>query len=487
MRTSLRLRVVLALVGLLAVGLVGFSAGVNTLLRGYLSMQLDEQLLTAKSALQADLRDGTHGGLSQVLSASATWPELKRALVDGTDPNRPLFPPGLYAEISDNDGTVLDRGLVPAEQNVTPPALPAKARYWHLDRPVGMIEIGSGDSAYRVMVTPLQVGGAPRLLVLGLPMRSVMTIMNQLMLLELIFGTLVVVCGVVAALLLARLATRPLVRIARTADAIAAGDLSLRVSDAGRRSEVGRVGLALNAMLVEIQRAMDRLVESERRMRLFLADASHELSTPLTSIRGYAELFRAGARNRPQDLDRVLARIESEATRMSGLVNDLMLLAELDELDEARPPRLERVDLSMIAAESVDDARVRAPDRLIDLETTGPVWVQAEASRLRQVAANLTSNACRHTPGGTAIHVRVLEEQGAAVLEVADEGPGLTPEQARSVFDRFYAGPKGGAGLGLAIVAAIAAAHGGRVQVDSGPGAVFRLELPIYDRFLSRP
>lgn len=476
MRTSLRLRVALALVVLLVVGLTGFGVGVDTLMRGYLSMQLSEQLLTAEATLQADLRAGSPRELSQVLSTSATWPEVKRALVEGNGPSRLVFLPGLVAELRGLDGKVLDRGSVPAERAVSLPDMPAKMR-----RP--FTDVGSGDSAYRVLMADVQVGGVTRLLLLGLPLHPITVIMNQLMLLELAFGLVVVAVGAVLALLLARVATRPLVRIARTADAIAGGDLSLRVPDAGRRSEVGRVGLALNAMLGEIQRAMDRLVESERRMRRFLADASHELSTPLTSIRGYAELFRTGARDRPEDLDRVLRRIESEATRMSGLVNDLLLLAELDE---DRPLRRDRVDLTAIAAEAVDDARVRAPDRLIELEAAGPVWVEAEGSRLRQVAANLTSNACRHTPPGTPVYVRILEEDGAAVLEVADEGPGLTPEQARSVFDRFYAGPDGGAGLGLAIVAAIAAAHGGHVHVEPGPAAVFRVELPISDRFLTK-
>jgi two-component system OmpR family sensor kinase len=233
---------------------------------------------------------------------------------------------------------------------------------------------------------------------------------------------------------------------------------------------VGRVGLALNTMLGEIQRYVDRLVESEQRMRRFLGDASHELSTPLTSIRGYSELFRSGARDRPEDLARAMSRIEAEAARMTGLVEELLLLAELDE---GRPLHPARVDLATIAADAVDDARLAAPDRTIELEAAAGLYVRGEENRLRQVAANLLSNACRHTPPGTPI--TVIAAPG--VLEVADDGPGMDAERAARIFDRFYGD---GSGLGLAIVASIVAAHGGTVRVTSAPGegAKFRIELP---------
>jgi two-component system OmpR family sensor kinase len=269
---------------------------------------------------------------------------------------------------------------------------------------------------------------------------------------------------------MARVTARPLARIAATADAISGGDLTRRVPDRNPRTEVGRVGLALNAMLGEIQRYVDRLVESEQRMRRFLGDASHELSTPLTSIRGYSELFRSGARDRPEDLARAMSRIEAEAARMTGLVEELLLLAELDE---GRPLHPARVDLATIAADAVDDARLAAPDRTIELEAAAGLYVRGEENRLRQVAANLLSNACRHTPPGTPI--TVIAAPG--VLEVADNGPGMDAERAARIFDRFYGD---GSGLGLAIVASIVAAHGGTVQVTSAPGegAKFRIELP---------
>jgi two-component system OmpR family sensor kinase len=310
----------------------------------------------------------------------------------------------------------------------------------------------------------------PVLVTLAIPTAPVDGVLQQLTIIELVLGMIIVVVGAALALFMARVTARPLARIAATADAISGGDLTRRVPDKNPKTEVGRVGLALNAMLGEIQRYVDRLVESEQRMRRLLGDASHELSTPLTSIRGYAELFRSGAQDRPEDLARAMSRIEAEAARMTGLVEELLLLAELDE---GRPLRPTRVDLATIAADAVDDARLAAPDRTIELEAAAGLYVHGEENRLRQVAANLLSNACRHTPPGTPITVTAAP----GVLEVADEGPGMDAERAAHIFDRFYGD---GSGLGLAIVASIVAAHGGTVQVVSAPeeGAKFRIELP---------
>src|SRR5207244_4041144 len=222
---------------------------------------------------------------------------------------------------------------------------------------------------------------------------------------------------------------------------------------------------------------------SEQRLRRFVADASHELRTPLTSIRGYAELFRRGAAEHPDDLETAMRRIEDESARMSVLVDDLLLLARLDQ---GRPLEQEEVDLVALASDAVDDARAVSPDRPITFQTNGPVTVTGDEARLRQVTANLLANARVHTPEGTRVHVRVESTQEGARLEVADEGPGLDADEAAHAFERFYradparARAGGGSGLGLSIVAAIAAAHGGRATLDTGPGrgAIFRVELP---------
>ncbi|MGN9782118.1 sensor histidine kinase [Nonomuraea sp. ZG12] len=280
-----------------------------------------------------------------------------------------------------------------------------------------------------------------------------------------------------------RLGLRPLTRMERTAGHIARGDFASRVPAPDGHTEAGRLGTAMNVMLDRVESEIAARTASESRMRRFLADASHELRTPLTSVRGFAELYRRGG----ADTGEMMGRIEDEAARMGVLVNDLMTLAQLDE---ERPLDRRPVDLLEVAAESIRDARVRVPDRQVRLsgfdDSLVPVSVVGDEARLRQVAANLVGNALTHTPADASVTVRVGRRQGMAVLEVADTGPGVPPEHVPHVFDRLYrVNPgrtrgSGGAGLGLAIVAAIVHAHGGEVELDSRPGegATFRVLLP---------
>jgi two-component system OmpR family sensor kinase len=269
-----------------------------------------------------------------------------------------------------------------------------------------------------------------------------------------------------------------------TAGAIAAGDLTRRVEPADDRTEVGRLGLALNAMLTQIESAFEERRASEDRLRRFVADASHELRTPLTSIRGYAELFRRGAADRPEDLSKAMGRIEAEAARMGILVEDLLLLARVDE---SRPLERERLDLAALAAEAVDDARIAAPERRVELAAVADVAVIGDRVRLRQVLDNLLDNVRAHTPAEVRTAVRVSAEDDEAVLGVEDDGPGLDVDDVDRVFERFYrtdasrARSSGGSGLGLSIVAAVVAAHGGTVSADRSPlgGARFRVRLPL--------
>jgi two-component system OmpR family sensor kinase len=254
-------------------------------------------------------------------------------------------------------------------------------------------------------------------------------------------------------------------------------DLRRRVTGPATDDEIGRLARTMNETL-------DRLHDAVQQQQRFVADASHELRTPLTSIRGYSELFRRGADQRPEDLEKVMRRIEDEAARMGILVDDLLLLARLDQ---GRPLEREPVDLTNLATDAVEDARVVAADHVVSFEGDGPVVVLGDAHRLRQVLGNLIANACTHTPAGTLVTVRVASTGDEAILEVADRGPGLAAGEAEHVFERFWrADPSrtrasGGAGLGLSIVAAIAAAHGGRAEVDSEPGAgaTFRVRLPL--------
>ena len=294
--------------------------------------------------------------------------------------------------------------------------------------------------------------------------------------------------AVLAALALAswwmlRLGVHPLENMARAADAIAEGDLSQRVDHPGEKTEAGRLGIALNSMLERIEEAFRAQQASEDRVRRFAADASHELRTPITSIRGYAELWRAGGLRGEGELAEAMRRTEQEASRMGRLVDDLLLLARLDQ---RRPLDRVPVRLDQLAADAVNDARAVEPGRPLNLVAEA-VIVQGDETRLREVVANLVSNARVHTPATAPVLVEVTAVDRWARLVVADEGPGMAPDVAAKVFERFYradparARAGDGAGLGLSIVAAVVEAHGGTVTLTSeaGHGSRFVVDLPL--------
>jgi two-component system OmpR family sensor kinase len=332
-----------------------------------------------------------------------------------------------------------------------------------------------------VRVTTLP--GVSATTVVALPLGDVNSTLSHLRWIELAVTGAVVALAVLVGLWLVRISFRPLDDIAETAGAIAKGELDRRIPGTEPRTEIGRLGIALNAMLARIEAAFAERKASEERLRRFVADASHELRTPLTSIRGYAELFRRGADRRPEDLAKVMHRIEDEATRMGVLVDDLLLLARLDQ---GRPLDREPVDLAALVGQAVDAAHAVEPDRPLSLAVDSPVTVVGDPRRLRQVVDNLLANVRTHTPPGCPASVTVGSENGNAVLEVADEGPGIDPVAAERVFERFYRADtsrsrdNGGVGLGLSIVAAITDAHGGRVRAGPrhGGGASFLVELP---------
>ncbi|GAC1335384.1 MAG: HAMP domain-containing sensor histidine kinase [Candidatus Dormibacteria bacterium] len=341
----------------------------------------------------------------------------------------------------------------------------------------------AGGPDYRAHVWSVPSNAGTLRVVVALPLGDVRDTLNQLLLIE-VLVTLGVLGGATGAgLVLVRLGLRPLNEIELTAGAIAAGDLTQRVRRAEKRTEVGRLGLALNSMLGQIESAFAEKEASEQRLRRFLADASHELRTPLTSIRGYAELFRRGADSRPDDLARVMLRIEEEGARMGVLVDDLLLLARLDQ---GRPLERGVVNLTEVAAQAVDAARAVEPGRPIEFEGGSDLTVRGDQRRLRQVFDNLLANVRTHTPGDTRTVVRLRAEGAGVIAEVADFGPGLPAEDRERVFDRFFrADPgrsrdRGGAGLGLAISRAIIESHGGSIEaLDSVPcGTTMRIHLP---------
>ena len=359
----------------------------------------------------------------------------------------------------------------------------------------------SGDGSLRWRVLTYQVKtlngsafntGEEAHLAIAAPLDTVDGSVATLVWIELLVGA-----GVLAGLAgigvaVVRASLYPLKEMEYTASSIAAGDLSQRVVERDPHTEVGRLGRSFNLMLGHIESALDarekserRARESEERMRRFVADASHELRTPLTTVRGFAELYRQGGPGSSEHQADIMHRIELEATRMGMLVEDLLLLARLDQ---ERPIELRQVDLLGVAVDTITAAEVAAGDRRIELHTRGgPFVVRGDEMRLRQVLSNLVSNAIRYTPDGSNITVSLSIVDEKAQLQVADDGPGMTEDQVDRVFERFYRADKarsrteGSTGLGLAIVAALVAAHDGEVSLWSRPGegAVFTVELRL--------
>jgi signal transduction histidine kinase len=342
-------------------------------------------------------------------------------------------------------------------------------------------------------------------LLVGRPVSDISNQVSGLVIAELITGgallALLAACG---SWLIGR-GLAPLNRMASTAGLItSSGDLTARMSDPDDRQEIGRLAGAINTMLDRIQQAFGARLRSEQKVRQFAADASHELRTPLTTIRGYAELYRQGALG-PGELPNAMRRIEQEADRMSRLVAELLELARLDRESSLD---LTETDLAALAVDAVADARAVEPYRPVSADVPPTLVVTADEPRIRQVLANLLGNVRAHTPPGTAVTVRVYPAGDGAVLEVSDNGPGMSDQDAARAFDRFHRGARGnggpreqqavapeggaaaGSGLGLSIVQAIAAAHGGYVRLRSAPGAGTTVHLWIpadFDRRRGAP
>lgn len=353
--------------------------------------------------------------------------------------------------------------------------------------------VGSVDAGprWRVLARPIVESGSGRVLgsvAVALPTTAADATLARMRWVLVALGVGVVGLGALAGSVGVRRALRPLRQIEDTAAAIAAGDLSRRVPDAPTTTEVGRLAAALNGMLAQIEAAFGARTASEQRMRRFVSDASHELRTPLATIRGYGELYRMGAVP-PDAVPDTVRRMEDAATRMGRLVQDLLDLARLDE---GRTLRREPVDLAVAVHDAAADLRALDPARPVRVEPLAPgastqgAVVLGDEDRLRQVLANLVGNAARHTPAGTAVELVVGRAGSSVVLEVRDHGPGIDPEHAARVFERFYrvdvarGRESGGAGLGMAIVAAIVAAHDGTVAIDRTPGGgtTVRVLLP---------
>ncbi|HXR42142.1 MAG TPA: HAMP domain-containing sensor histidine kinase [Acidothermaceae bacterium] len=476
---SLRARLLAALIALAAIGLVVAAFVTHALLASFLLKRFDDQQASAsRFVYPAVIRGGRFLEPGGPLQA-----------------NR-LLPTTSYAAVVDSSGAIVGEWTYNADSNVwlaptkrQAPQLPGDT----FSRTKPFTVTDRDGERFRVIVDhdpndalTVRSSGASAVAVFAMPLRGVDQTLGRLTRVEAGVTAGVLVALGISAWFAVGVGLRPLRKMEASAGAIAAGDLSRRIEHPDARTEVGRLGLALNTMLGRIEEAFSAQAASEERLRRFLADASHELRTPLTSIRGYAELFRRGAARRPDDLEKAMRRIEDEAARMGLLVDELLLLARLDQ---GRQPAREPVLLAELAADACDDLRTAAPDRVVRLDADPDAVVNGDEMQLRQVIGNLLTNARVHTPAGTPVDVRVAVEGDKAVVEVTDFGRGLPPQDLPHVFDRFYradqsrARDHGGAGLGLSIVAAVVQAHGGRVGVLNAPnaGARFRVELSLLE------
>ena len=525
-RTPLRVKLITALLALVIVALGAISVASVYVLHSYLTTQRDTELKATISRLDTDTLISNPGYLYQVQYQQNLFAAIQL--------------PG--SQLAWSFAAMPGIGN-PGQPRQPPPALPTSANWAGISPALVTVPAQSGSDTWRVIAEnyPYQAvsstGSTQQMtgtLVVATDLGNINATVRRVAYFDMIVGAVIVFVLAIVGVGAVRANLRPLDEIEETAEAIADGHLDRRVPERDPRTEIGRLGRSLNIMLSQIEAAFHSREESEaaahkseERMRRFIADAGHELRTPLTAIRGFAEYYRqrgglvphwdrdepaeaaapaAGVippeASRvvrggltPDDLDRIMQRLEKEAARMGLLVEDLLLLARLDQ---QRPLARQPIDLLSLAADAVHDARLLAPARTIRLSVQpgAAFLVIGDEPRLRQVIGNLMSNALTHTPDGTPIEVsigsgtvdpRVPDSPPAVTLDVTDHGPGMTSDQAHRVFERFYRADQartratGGSGLGLAIVNSLVAAHGGVASVRTAPGrgATFRIALPL--------
>ncbi len=374
------------------------------------------------------------------------------------------------------DGKI--RSQIPSGAAGEPDPVPDVAGLTAASDPVTLASNRDGPE-YRALGTALPDGG---MLIVALPLTDVDATLAETRRILLIAGLSALAIAAALVWLSIRRGLRPIDDMVHAAERIANGELTARTTAPDPASEVGHLSAALNTMLDRIEQAMASKTESEARMRRFIADASHELRTPLTSIRGYAELHRQGATS-PDEIARGMVRIEREAQHMAALVEDLLLLARLDQ---ARPLADDHVDLRRIVQETVADARAADPQRSIVVDMPDdPAIVHGDRLRLRQVLDNLLANVRDHTDPDTIATLTLADSDGTATLTIADDGPGMSPDEAGHAFERFWQAeptlthPRRGTGLGLAIVAELVAAHGGTITLETSPGVGTSVKITL--------
>jgi two-component system, OmpR family, sensor kinase len=467
--TSLRNRLTIGVLVLSAIGFVGAGFGSQALLRNYLIGQVDEQLISVVGGVSERLDRAGIESDNDDDAATRTVTPLNRVptsiSVTVLDPFGNLIG-GIGGDLNSNEITDYVRGLLPGEV----------AAYG--SKPFTIQAPGS-DFRVATTVLPSSLGSV----IVAQSLADFDKTTRQIGSVFLIIGSLVLLFIAIASRQVVKVGMRPLEKIEETAEKIAAGDLSARLDNFEPDTEVGRLSTSLNTMLSRIEESFDARTKSEDKLRRFVADASHELRTPLTAIRGFAELHRQGAVPAGEMTNELIARIEKESMRMGYLVEDLLMLARMDQ---SRELVISDVNLSELMQEAVTSAQAAGPDHTITTNIAVGVVTKGDADKIYQVVTNLLANARAHTPAGTAITVSAYKEGADALVTVADNGPGLSAQDQARIFERFYRvdpsrqrNSKDGSGLGLSIVDAVMRAHGGEVTVASeiGKGAAFTLRF----------
>ena len=468
--SSLRNRLTIGVLVLSAIGFIGAGFGAQALLKDYLIKQVDDQLLsvvggTAQRLDQAGIAhdDDDPAGTSRSATPLNRVPTSISVTV--LDPFGNLVG-GIGGDLNSNKITDYVKGLLPGQVA----AFGSKPF---------TIETPGADFRVATTVLPSSLGSV----IVAQSLRDFDRTTHQIGVVFLLIGGIVLLFIAFASRQVIKLSMKPLRKIEKTAEQIAAGDLSARLENFEPNTEVGRLSTSLNTMLSRIEESFAARAESEDKLRRFVADASHELRTPLTSIRGFAELHRQGAVPDGEKTRELIARIEKESMRMGYLVEDLLMLARMDQ---SREFVMTDVDLSNLVKEAVTSAEAAGKDHPITTDIAHDVRTQGDADKIYQVVTNLLANARAHTPDGTPIHVATYSNEEGSFITVADKGPGLSIEDQERIFERFYRVDASrqrtgsdGSGLGLSIVDEVMKAHGGRVSVASEPGngATFTLHF----------
>ena len=466
--SSLRNRLTVGVLILSAFGFAGAGFGAQALLQDYLIHQVDDQLLSVVGGVADRLDQAGIARDDDDQAARAATP-LNRVptsiSVTVLDPFGNLIG-GIGGDFNSNQITDYVKGLLPGQVA----AFGAKPF---------TVEAPGADFRVATTVLPSSLGSV----IVAQSLNDFDKTTHQISIVFLIIGGIVLLFIAFASRQVIKLSMKPLKKIEETAEQIAAGDLSARLENFEPDTEVGRLSTSLNTMLSRIEESFAARAQSEDKLRRFVADASHELRTPLTSIRGFAELHRQGAVPEGEKTKELISRIEKESMRMGYLVEDLLLLARMDQ---SRELVLVDLDLSSLVTEAVTSAQAAGPDHPITSEIAHNIHTQGDADKVYQVVTNLLANARAHTPAGTAIHVSTYATKDGAYVSVADNGPGLSAEDQLHVFERFYRvdssrqrSSDDGSGLGLSIVDEVMKAHGGAVSVASEPGkgATFTLHF----------